>query len=211
MGFRIVSRIMPLIQQMDKRMLWRVDTTEKVLYLTFDDGPIPELTPWVLDVLKANDAKATFFCMGRNVVSHPELFQRLVDEGHAVGNHTWDHPSGWRTSRFDYFRSVLRCQRVTRTDLFRPPYGRATSAQINALRKRFQLVMWDVLSGDFEERMTGDDCFQIVRDKAKPGSIIVFHDNLLSEIRMRHALPRVLVHFKQLGYRFDPLPMRTVG
>jgi len=211
MGFRIVSRIMPLIQQMDKRMLWRVETTEKVLYLTFDDGPIPELTPWVLDVLKEHGAKATFFCMGRNVEAHPELFQRLLAEGHAVGNHTWDHPSGWRTPRTDYFRSVLRCQRLTRTDLFRPPYGRATSAQINALRKRFKLVMWDVLSGDFEERMTGEDCFELVKLKAKPGSIIVFHDNLLSEIRMKHALPRVLAHYKGLGYRFEPLPMRTVG
>jgi peptidoglycan/xylan/chitin deacetylase (PgdA/CDA1 family) len=202
---------MPMIQQLDRRMLWRVDTQEKVLYVTFDDGPIPELTPWVLDVLKEHGAKATFFCMGRNVEAHPALFQRLLDEGHSVGNHTWDHPSGWRSGRVDYLRSVLRCQRYTRTNLFRPPYGRATNAQINSLRKQFTLVMWDVLAGDFEERMTGDDCFAVVRDKARAGSIIVFHDNLLSEIRMKHALPLVLKHFKALGYRFDPLPMRTMG
>ncbi len=192
-------------------MLWSVDTREKVLYVTFDDGPIPELTPWVLDVLQEHGAKATFFCMGRNVEAHPELFQRLLDEGHSVGNHTWDHPSGWRSGRVDYLRSVLRCQRYTRTNLFRPPYGRATNGQINALRKRFTLVMWDVLAGDYEERMTGDDCFAVVRDKSRPGSIIVFHDNLLSESRMKHALPLVLKHFIAQGYRFDPLPMRTMG
>jgi peptidoglycan/xylan/chitin deacetylase (PgdA/CDA1 family) len=106
---------------------------------------------------------------------------------------------------------VLRCQALTRTDLFRPPYGRATSSQISTLRKRYTLVMWDVLSGDFEERMTGQDCVDIVRAKARPGSIIVFHDNLLSEIRMRYALPRVLEHFTKLGYRFDPLPATTTG
>lgn len=202
---------MPMIQQLDRRMVWRVDTQEKVLYITFDDGPIRELTPWVLDMLKEHGAKATFFCMGRNVDAHPELFQRLLDEGHSVGNHTWDHPSGWRSSRMDYLRSVLRCQRYTRTDLFRPPYGRATNSQINALRKRFKLVMWDVLAGDFEERMTGNDCFALVRDKARPGSIVVFHDNLLSESRMKQALPLTLRHFGALGYRFDPLPMRTIG
>ena len=211
MRLRVVSRLLPLIQQLDRRMLWRVNTTEKVLYITFDDGPIPELTPWVLDTLKADNAKATFFCLGRNVQAHPELFERLKAEGHAVGNHTWDHPSGWRSDRGAYYRSVLRCQEVTRTDLFRPPYGRATNGQINALRKRFKLVMWDVLAGDFEERMTGEDCFELVRAKARPGSIIVFHDNFLSEVRMRHALPRVLKYFSEKGYRFEALPARTVG
>jgi peptidoglycan/xylan/chitin deacetylase (PgdA/CDA1 family) len=211
MRLRLISTVLPLIHQLDKRLLWRVDTKDKVLYLTFDDGPIPELTPWVLDTLKAHGARATFFCLGRNVEAHPALFQRLKDEGHAVGNHTYDHPSGWRSERSAYYRSVLRCQALTRTDLFRPPYGRATSSQINTLRKRYTLVMWDVLSGDFEERMTGQDCVDVVRTKARPGSIIVFHDNLLSEIRMRYALPRVLEHFTKLGYRFDPLPVTTTG
>jgi peptidoglycan/xylan/chitin deacetylase (PgdA/CDA1 family) len=211
MRFKLVSRLLPLIRQLDKRMLWRVTTTEKVLYLTFDDGPLPELTPWVLDTLKAHGAKATFFCMGRNVEAHAALFQRLIDEGHAVGNHTWDHPSGWRSQRSAYYRSVLRCQELTRSNLFRPPYGRATNAQISALRKRFTLVMWDVASGDYEERMSGQDCFEHVCERSRPGSIIVFHDNHLSETRMRHSLPLVLEHFSKLGYRFDPLPSLTTG
>lgn len=214
MPFRVVSKTISWLQQLDGRMLWRVDQphgarqTDRTVYLTFDDGPIPEVTPWVLDTLKELGVKATFFCIGQNVVNNPAIFERLQAEGHAVGNHTWDHPSGWRTSARAYYRTVLKCQEVTSTDIFRPPYGRITNRQINALRRRFQVVMWDVLAGDYEDGMTGEDCVNVVMKHTRPGSIIVFHDNLISQDRMRHALPLVVRRLMAEGYSFAPLPHR---
>jgi peptidoglycan/xylan/chitin deacetylase (PgdA/CDA1 family) len=216
MPFRVVSKTISWLQQLDGRMLWRVDPQPdkgpvgRTVYLTFDDGPIPEVTPWVLDTLKGLGVKATFFCIGQNVVNNPAIFDRLKAEGHAVGNHTWDHPSGWRTSARAYYRTVLKCQAVTSTDMFRPPYGRITNRQINALRKRFQVVMWDVLAGDFEDGMTGADCVDVVMRRTRPGSIIVFHDNLISQERMRHALPVVVRRLLDAGYRFETLPHAQV-
>ncbi len=215
MGLRLVSKTISWLQQLDGRMLWRVESDlpgparDKDVYLTFDDGPIPEVTPWVLDTLKRLDVKATFFCIGQNVANNPVIFDRLKAEGHAVGNHTWDHPSGWRTSARGYFRTVLKCQGLTRTDMFRPPYGRITNRQINVLRKHFQLVMWDVLAGDFEDGLTGEDCVSVVMRKVRPGSIIVFHDNLISQKRMRYSMPIVVERLLERGYRFATLPHRA--
>jgi len=135
----------------------------------------------------------------------PSIFARIKAEGHAVGNHTWDHPSGWRTSTPDYLRNVADCHVHVRTDLFRPPYGRMTNRQIGNLRKQYQLVMWDVLSGDFEQDMTGPQCANNVIRRTRPGSIVVFHDNLISEERMRFALPKVLEALSAEGYRFPTL------
>lgn len=184
---------------------WSVHTKERELFLTFDDGPIPEVTPWVLDVLADFDAKASFFCIGRNCADHPELLQRIRAEGHAVGNHTWDHPRGRRTGSFAYLRSVLRCQAMTGSRLFRPPYGSITRRQAAALRRRFEIVMWDVLSMDFDQQLDGETCLRNVVRNVRPGSIVVFHDSLKAEQRLRHALPRVLEHFKARGYRFAAL------
>ena len=218
MGLRVISKTMSWLQQLDGRMLWNVestangqagDGTKKYVYLTFDDGPIPEVTPWVLDTLKQLSVNATFFCIGQNVANNPAIFERLKAEGHAVGNHTWDHPSGWRTSARSYYRSILKCQRLTRTDMFRPPYGRITNRQINALRKRFQLVMWDALAGDFEDGLTGAECVDVVMRRVKSGSIIVFHDNLISQERMRHALPIVVDRLLKNGFTFATLPHRV--
>jgi peptidoglycan/xylan/chitin deacetylase (PgdA/CDA1 family) len=184
---------------------WHVGTREKELYLTFDDGPIPEVTPWVLDTLASFGAKATFFCIGRNGEQHRSILQRIRHDGHAVGNHTWDHPRGRRTTTFSYLRNVLRCQSITGSGLFRPPYGSITGRQARALRKRFDLVMWDVLSADFDTRLDGETCLRNVIRHARPGSIIVFHDSLKAEDRLRYALPRVLEHFGAIGYRFKAL------
>jgi len=212
MGFRLISKAMSWLQQLDGRMLWNADdgTGAKKVYLTFDDGPIPEVTPWVLDTLQRHGVKATFFCIGQNVANNPAIFERLKAEGHVVGNHTWDHPSGWRVSARAYYRSVLKCQDFTRTDMFRPPYGRITNRQINALRKRFQVVMWDALAGDFEDGLTGPDCVNVVMRRVKPGSIIVFHDNLISQERMRHALPIVIDRLLKGGYSFETLANRPL-
>ena len=208
---KVSQRKVPTWWPAGSRWRRRVRTREKVLYITFDDGPIPEVTPWVLDTLKAFDARATFFCIGANIERHPQLFARLTTEGHAVGNHTYNHISGWATPRFSYLRDSLRCQELTRTELFRPPYGRITLSQARALSSRFQLVFWDVLSEDFDGRLEARKCLGNVIANSRPGSIIVFHDSLLAEERVRYALPRVLEHFAAKGYRFDALPGGTVA
>lgn len=208
---KVSRRKVPTWWPAGSRWKRRVRTREKVLYITFDDGPIPEVTPWVLDTLKAFGAKATFFCIGANIDRHPQLFSRLVAEGHAIGNHTYNHISGWATTRFSYLRDSLRCQELTRTELFRPPYGRITLGQARALSSRFQLVFWDVLSEDFDGRLEARKCLDNVIANSRPGSIIVFHDSLLAEERVRYALPRTLEHFAAKGYRFDALPGGTMG
>lgn len=199
------TRVPRILRVLFPGFRWRVPTAEKVLYLTFDDGPIPDVTPWVLETLASAGAKATFFCIGRNCAENPTILQQVRTGGHTIGNHTWDHPRGRRTSTFAYLRNVLRCQSITGTTLFRPPYGSITRRQSAALRHRFDLVMWDVLSADFDTRLDGATCLGNVLRHARPGSIIVFHDSLKAEGRLRYALPRVLEHFAGKGYRFEAL------
>ena len=198
-----------LMKPLAGELLWHMPRSERALYLTFDDGPIPEVTPWVLDQLARFDAKGTFFCIGRNAAAHPWILDRIRNEGHAVGNHTWDHPSGWRTDQRNYLRNVLQCQAITGTRLFRPPYGRITRGQSKALSTRFRIVMWEVLSADFDTSLSGEDCLRNTCGNAQPGSIIVFHDSTKAEPRLRHALPLVLEHFSREGYVFRALPEST--
>lgn len=207
----MVPRIPRVLQWLLPGYVWRVPGTEKVIYLTFDDGPIPELTPWVLDRLAEHDAKATFFCLGQNCARVPELAARIKAEGHVIGNHTWDHPRGRRTSIRTYAMNVLKAAPLTSARIFRPPYGSLTLAQARLLRKRYRIILWDVLSGDYDERLTGEHCAQRVLQHARPGSIVVFHDSLKAEPRLRIALPLVLQHFAAKGYRFAALPMVTAG
>ncbi len=195
-----------LVRWCYRHRLWRMPSDRKVLYLTFDDGPIPEVTPWVLDTLRDHNAKATFFIIGRNAEAHPALFARVRNEGHSVGNHTWDHLNGWRTATHKYLENIERTHVLTRTRLFRPPYGRITGEQARALRERFVVVMWDVLSADFDTHLSGERCLQNVIINARTGSIIVFHDSLKAEERLRYALPRVLDQFSKGGYEFRALP-----
>ena len=192
---------MAVLRMLDRHVLWRVPTRGNEVYLTFDDGPEPSVTPWVLDTLAQHGAKATFFCLGRNVERHPQLFQRLKDEGHAVGHHTWDHPNGWQTKPRSYFRNVLRGADVIGGGLFRPPYGRLKFGQSRLLGKRFQVVMWDVLGGDFRKNRSGAACARHVLRRCKPGSIIVLHDNLKSAGCLKEALPLILESWTQKGYR----------
>lgn len=211
MGLGLVSATIEGLRRLDRRLTWRMDTTAREVYLTFDDGPMPGLTEFALDTLARYGAKATFFCIGGNIAAHPVLFQRVVDAGHAIGNHTHGHENGWRTPKDDYLRSVAACQSLTRTDLFRPPYGRITNGQIKGVRAAgLQVVMWDVLSGDFEQKDTGERVAASVLRRVRPGSIVVFHDNAISEARMRVALPIVLDALYQQGYRSVALPSRTL-
>ena len=186
--------------------LWRMPAEEKALYLTFDDGPVPEATPWVLDQLKAHDAKATFFCIGKNIEANPDLFARVKAEGHAIGNHTWDHCNGRDTATSTYMASVERCQKLTGTELFRPPYGRLMPAQARALRDNYTVVMWSVLSGDFDTRIDGARATRNVLKHAGPGAIVVFHDSVKAWPRLQVALPTVLEHFGREGYAFRAIP-----
>lgn len=197
-----------LLQTLLPAYVWRVDTSENVLYLTFDDGPIPDVTPWVLDTLRDYGARATFFCVGQNVQRHPDIFQRLLAEGHSVGNHTFNHVNGWNTDNRTYFHNIRHCARLVDSPLFRPPYGRLRPGQRAFLERHFQIVMWEVLSGDFDPNLPAERCCANVLEHSGPGSIIVLHDSLKTEAKLRYALPRILQHFSVRGFRFEALPMR---
>lgn len=184
---------------------WKVRTRHKKLFLTFDDGPIPEVTPWVLDTLAEYNAKATFFCVGDNVRKHPEVFNRILQEGHAVGNHTFNHLNGWKTTTREYLDNVALCDELMQTELFRPPYGKLTWSQSAAMKKTHRIVMWDVLSGDFSPKLTPEKCLQFVKNHAGPGSVVVMHDSLKAEQTLRQLLPQSLAFFAAQGYQFESL------
>lgn len=187
--------------------IWSIQNDYPKVYLTFDDGPIPEITPWVLDLLKENHAEATFFCIGENVNKYPLIFKRIIEEGHAIGNHTYNHINGWNTNVDDYIQNCERfdeilkqkCKNIsTRSKflsekLFRPPYGKLTSKQSKSLRKKgYTICMWDLLSGDFSQKTSPEKCLNNVIKHILPGNIIVFHDSLKAEKNLRYALPKIL-------------------
>lgn len=200
-----LARTPAIMKPLMRELIWSMPGTGRTVHLTFDDGPIPEVTPWVLDTLAEHDAKATFFCIGRNAEANPGLLHRIGQEGHAVGNHTYDHLDGWHTTAFTYLRNVLRCQDLTGSRLFRPPYGHITRRQAKALHARFDVVMWSVLSADFDTGIDGKQCLHNVTRNTHPGAIIVFHDSLKAEVRLRYVLPRVLAWLGREGYAMKPL------
>jgi peptidoglycan/xylan/chitin deacetylase (PgdA/CDA1 family) len=190
--------------------IWRMPTREKVLYLTFDDGPHPQITPFVLDSLKKADAKATFFCIGKNVLLYPDVYRRIIAEGHAVGNHTHNHLKGSKTSAEAYAADIKKAAHLIHSHLFRPPYGRITRRQAAAVpaainRRDAKIIMWDVLSADFDPNILPQKCFDYVLRHARPGSVIVFHDSEKAYANMQYALPLVLQHFAAAGYRFEKI------
>lgn len=180
---------------------------EKAIYLTFDDGPIPEVTEFVLETLKKYQAKATFFCIGDNVRKHPAIFNKIIEQGHSIGNHTFNHLNGWKTADEEYFANVAKCdqQLPIQTDLFRPPYGRIKKSQARELSFTKKIVMWDVLSGDFSPNISPERCLTMTLKHTNSGSILLFHDSIKASVNMQHTLPRVLEHFRNLGYEFKNL------
>jgi peptidoglycan/xylan/chitin deacetylase (PgdA/CDA1 family) len=194
-----------LIRALGTDFFWRIPTENKEVFLTFDDGPTPIITEKVLDLLSHYQAKATFFCIGKNVDNHPQLFHRILDEGHEVGNHTQNHKNGWKTGYAQYLRDVLTAKKSNPSTLFRPPYGQISRTQTKALLKHYSIIMWDVLTGDFDASLSVETCIEKVLQLTKPGSIIVFHDSLKASPIMLQTLPAVLEALSQKGYQFSSI------
>ncbi len=202
-----------LVQWLFPGRVWAFSRKEPGVYLTFDDGPIPEVTPWVLDELKKHNVKATFFCIGDNVRKHPEIFERIVAEGHIIGNHTFHHLNGWKTKTEEYLQDVEAAEvefnktifnRKRTPKLFRPPYGKMTSAQAKEIQQKgYKIIMWDVLSADFDAKISAEKCLQNVLNNIKPGSIVAFHDSLKAEKNLRFVLPKVLEFCFEKKYTFS--------
>jgi len=185
--------------------VWDIKTKEKTIYITFDDGPHPSITPFVLNELKKYNAKATFFCIGDNVKKFPAVYQQVIDEGHAIGNHTMHHINGWKNKDENYLGDIAEAHQYIHTNLFRPPYGRITKSQIRKLHSsnlKLQTIMWSVLAGDWIATLSAEKCFTQVKNNVRPGSIIVFHDSDKANERMSYALPKLLEHFSKQGYSF---------
>ncbi len=186
---------------------WSMPGNQKKIYLTFDDGPHPTITPLVLDLLRQYNAQATFFCIGHNVADHPEIYKRILLEGHATGNHTHNHLNGWKTKDADYIDNVLQASKYIDSHLFRPPYGRITrfQARLAAEKMGLQIIMWSVLSADFDTTITAQKCWRNVQKATAKGSIVVFHDSEKALERMQFALKATLEHFSAMGFVFAKL------
>lgn len=205
-----------------RNWVWRLSSKEKVLYLTFDDGPTPEITEWTLNELKKHKAKATFFCIGKNIAEHPEIFQKILKENHAVGNHTNNHLNGWKTKTAAYLKNIEDAEKYFEENLkpnhfnerletrnlklFRPPYGRLTLSQSRKIRKKgYKIIMWDVLSADFDPAVSNDKCLENVIRNTQNGSIIVFHDSVKASEKLKFVLPKILEYYSFIGFKFKSI------
>lgn len=195
---KIAKKIFP-------KLTWQQDREENTIYLSFDDGPTPGVTEWVLDCLRKYDAKASFFCLGKNVVLYPEIFERIIHEGHSIGNHTYNHLNSWKTGNEDYLYDIECCQRVFHSTLFRPPYGKLKPGLRTKILKSYKIVMWDVMSYDFDESVSVEQCTANVIDNVQKGSIVVFHDSLKAFPRLKEVLPKVLDSLSKNSYRMVAL------
>lgn len=205
-----------LLKRFYPHCTWHMPAHTNTIYLTFDDGPHPVATPFVLDILKEYQAKATFFCIGKNVVEQPAIYRRILDEGHRTANHTHNHFNGWKVKNEQYVQNILEAAKHIDSNLFRPPYGRITKFQVKLLTdmetykgsgRSFKIIMWDVLSGDFDTKLSAHECSLNVIRRTKPGSIIVFHDSEKAFPRMKEALPATLKYFAEKGFRFEAIEL----
>lgn len=211
----IPVKIPKLIKRIFPNYVWDFSSKEKVIYLTFDDGPIPEITDWTLNTLNQYNAKATFFCIGNNVKKHPEIFKRVLNEGHSIGNHTQDHIIGWKTSEKKYTENVIQAENTINKvlenskinlNLFRPPFGKIKNSQGKMLRKLgYKIIMWSVITFDWEQEITKETCLKNAISKTKAGNIVVFHDSVKASKNMMYTLPHFLEHFSKKGYQFKAI------
>jgi peptidoglycan/xylan/chitin deacetylase (PgdA/CDA1 family) len=197
-----------LLKKLYPKLIWDVNDKTRCIYLTFDDGPIPIVTPFVLNILKQYNAKATFFCIGDNVRKYPEIFEQVKAGGHAIGNHTYNHLKGWDTANEIYLDNFLRADKLLNTTLFRPPYGRVKKEQVKLLQAAkpgLKIIMWNVLSADFDANVKPGQCLQNVLKHTGNGDIVLFHDSLKAKERMEYALPKAMEYWSKEGYSFRAL------
>jgi peptidoglycan/xylan/chitin deacetylase (PgdA/CDA1 family) len=201
-----------LVMKLFPELVWHLASRDNDrpgnLYLTFDDGPTPEITPWVLDCLKEYNARGTFFCLGRNVERYPEIYRQILDGGHSVGNHTYSHLKGSKTIDSEYIDDIRLASHCIESDLFRPPYGRFRKAQIREIRRDYNVIMWDILSGDYDPSISPMKCLTNIENHLRPGSIIVFHDSLKARKNLFFALPQILEKYSG-QYNFLPIVSQT--
>ncbi|MHC5309046.1 polysaccharide deacetylase family protein [Myroides sp. LJL116] len=203
---RISTFILPLLYP---SLHWSKPKDTKTVYLTFDDGPIPQVTPWVLSILSKYNIKATFFCIGDNISKHPSIFKEIINQGHQVANHTFNHLNGWKTSKFDYLANIEKCQNIMgkttliNNKLFRPPYGKITRSQIKLLQQNdYKIVMWSNLTRDYDKNLDAEKCYQNTINALSPGNIILFHDSLKAEKNLKHTLPKLIEYLIENQYSF---------
>jgi peptidoglycan/xylan/chitin deacetylase (PgdA/CDA1 family) len=199
-----------LLKKLYPQLIWDAKPGARCIYLTFDDGPIPIVTPFVLNILKQHNAKATFFCIGDNVRKHPDVFEQVKKDGHAIGNHTFNHLKGWATNSQTYLENFLQADKILDTPLFRPPYGRIKREQIKLLknaRPDLKIIMWDVLSGDFDMSLKPEEALKNVLDNVQDGSIVLFHDSVKAFHKLEYALPLAMKYWAKEGYTFNSLPL----
>jgi peptidoglycan/xylan/chitin deacetylase (PgdA/CDA1 family) len=213
-----------LIKKIFSNYVWDIPNSENKIYLTFDDGPTPEITEWVLEELKKFNAKATFFCIGNNIEKHPQIFKKVINDGHSIGNHTLNHLNGWKTSTTAYLKNSIQwsdyrgqtaegrlqtANEILQTEnckLFRPPYGKIKLSQSKKLRQLgYKIIMWDVLSADFDNSISKEKCLDNVIKNTKSGSIIVFHDSLKAFPNLQYSLPKALKYWAAKGFLFDTI------
>jgi len=197
-----------LVKRFYPNLLWNRSRDQRCIYVTFDDGPIPIVTPFVLNILKQYDAKATFFCIGDNVNKHPDIFEQVKNAGHTIGNHTYNHLKGWKTEDKTYLDNFLKADELLHTNLFRPPYGKIKKSQINLLKEakpNLEIVMWDILSRDYDQKLTPETCLKNVLKHTGNGSIVLFHDSLKAFGRLEYVLPRAMEEWRRMGYEFASL------
>ena len=197
-----IEQVPGFVRNLFPKALWRMNPDEKAVYLTFDDGPIPVVTPWVVDLLGHYGIKATFFMVGDNVRKHPQEYKLVVDAGHRVGNHTFNHLKGLFTDTREYIENVEKADTLIHSSLFRPPHGMLRRSQYKELSKRYQFVMWDLVTRDYSKRMNSEEVLANVKKYVRNGSIITFHDSLRSEENLKYALPRAIEWLLEQGYEF---------
>ena len=208
-----------ILQKIFKKYTWCFFSDKKEIYLTFDDGPTPEITNWTLDLLKKYNAKATFFCIGKNIVNHPEIYQQILDENHTIGNHTQNHFNGWKHSTEEYVDNIISCENIIssveeksansktlNSKLFRPPYGKIKKSQAKEiLKKGYKIIFWDVLSADFDTTISNQKCLENVLKNTTNGSVVVFHDSVKAAKKLKFVLPKVLDYYSKKGFLFKAI------
>lgn len=207
MDFTLINSASKYLQPISNQLIWRINTDLPEVFLTFDDGPHPEITPWVLAQLKAYNAKATFFLVGENAKAYPHIVQQILDDGHTIGNHTFNHLKGWSESDYTYFKNVLKCHNQVPSRLFRPPHGRITRDQHRVLSKRYSIIMWSLLTRDYNASVSSEHIIKTVVNKTRSGEVIVFHDSEKAAHNLTQTLPEILHQLHNRAFTFSAIPL----